>query len=815
MKHAAVGADHPCRTVGSDADVGAGAGKLIPRGPRPAEDGIGVVDDPRFAGGANVNADACAGKLIPGRARPFEDPSVCPDDVEGVVRAGSNVEGCAGQCCPHVMAPGLSWLGRDDGSCGRLVIRLIATALRRSGGSRGAVRSPVRIHQAGYRPATIRQQTEIRGPLPGAVRSGIIAAMATPPAGSLQFRMLGPLQVDRDGAPVRLGGQRQRTLLALLVVDANQLIATERLIDLLFGDAPSAGAVKALQVAVSRLRRALGGDPGATLQTQPGGYRLCVAPEQLDSAVFAQRLEEGRARLAGGDAVSAAAVLRDGLGLWRGAPLADLTAVEGVQDEIRRLEELRLLATMERIAADLALGGGRELIAELETLIATHPLQERLRGQLMLALYRAGQQTDALAVYREISGRLRDELGLQPGRALKELERSMLQHDPALDPTSPSGGPMRGPPEPLRKSRPVHRPTGGGEVRFCAAPDGARIAYAIHGSGAPLVRVGTWLTHLELDWESPVWRHWLDGLGASHTVLRYDERGCGLSDSELGELSVETWVGDLEAVVDAAGFERFVLLGVSQGAAIGVEYAARHPDRISDLVLYGGFARGRVARGQAKEQEALVASIRAGWSAEDPAFRRVFSALFLPEGTREQMAWFEELMRVTTTAEAAARLYAARGAVDVIETAPKVMSRTLVIHSRNDHMVPVEEGRLLARLIPNSGFVLLDSPNHILLEEPGWEQFLAELSRFLGTANRVTGSTAFAKLDAHELEVLELVASGLDDEAIAERVGIEVETVQGRLSSIYTKLGLTGKAARTAAAVWFTEARIASEAIGP
>ncbi len=635
-------------------------------------------------------------------------------------------------------------------------------------------------------------------------------------SGRVRFGVLGPLAVWRNGEPVGLGGERQRSLLALLLVRANEFVSVEVLVDALFGEAPSDGAVHAVRVGVSRLRRLLeNGDEHSVLETRAGGYVLAVEPEQLDAVRFERLLRDGSGLLSAGDAVSSAARLRDALSLWRGAPLADLPVIEHLQAEIRRLEELRLMAVIQRVDADLALGAGGELIAELEPMIAANPLQERLRGQLMLALYRAGRQTDALAAYREISGRLRHELGLQPGRALKELERSILQHDPALDPTSPSGGPMRGPPEPLRTSRPIHRPTGGGEVRFCGAPDGARIAYAIHGSGTPLVRVGTWLTHLELDWESPVWRHWLDGLGASHTVLRYDERGCGLSDSEVGELSVETWVGDLEAVVDAAGFERFVLLGVSQGAAIGVEYAARHPDRISDLVLYGGFARGRVARGQVKEQEALVASIRAGWSAEDPAFRRVFSALFLPEGTREQMAWFEELMRVTTTAEAAARLFAARGAVDVIGTAPKVMSRTLVIHSRNDHIVPAEEGRLLARLIPNSGFVLLDSPNHILLEEPGWEQFLAELSRFLGTANRVTGSTAFAKLDARELEVLELVASGLDDEAIAERVGIEVETVQGRLSSIYTKLRLTGNAARTAAAVWFTEARIASGAIGP
>ena len=220
------------------------------------------------------------------------------------------------------------------------------------------------------------------------------------------------------------------------------------------------------------------------------------------------------------------------------------------------------------------------------------------------------------------------------------------------------------------------------EIRFCTAPDGARLAYAVHGRGPPLVRVATWLTHLELDWASPVWRHWLDRLGESHTVLRYDERGCGLSGRGVQELSVETWVGDLEAVIDAVGFERFALLGVSQGAAIAVAYAARHPDRISDLVLYGGYARGRRLRGQAEEEDALIAAIRAGWTSDEPAYRHLFSMLFLPHGTPEQMAWYGELLRMTTTADAAVRLFRARGAVDVTDAAPRVKARTLVIHAR-------------------------------------------------------------------------------------------------------------------------------------
>ncbi len=346
------------------------------------------------------------------------------------------------------------------------------------------------------------------------------------------------------------------------------------------------------------------------------------------------------------------------------------------------------------------------------------------------------------------------------------------------------------------------------EIRFCSAADGARLAYAMHGRGQPLVRVATWLTHLELDWKSPIWRHWLDRLGESHLVLRYDERGCGLSDREVGEPSIETWVGDLEAVVDAAHLERFALLGLSQGAAIAVAYAARHPERVSNLVLYGGYARGRRIRGQGPQEEALVAAIRAGWSTDDPAFRRVFSMLFLPRGTPEQMAWYDELLRTTTSADAAVRLFRARGGVDVVATAPNVGVRTLVMHARGDRVVPVEEGRLLATLIPDARLVLLDSANHILLaDEPAWEHLLSALHSFLGTSDVAPQRMAGSDLSPREVEVLDLVSAGLTNETIAERLFLSVRTVERHLSNVYAKLGVSGKAARAAAAVAFIERR--------
>jgi predicted ATPase/DNA-binding SARP family transcriptional activator len=259
----------------------------------------------------------------------------------------------------------------------------------------------------------------------------------------LEFGVLGPVEVRRAGEAVRLGGERQRALLALLLVHANQVVSVDRLVDELFGEERSEAAVNAVRVAVSRLRGLLeNGDRGSVLLTRTGGYLLRVEPEHVDAARFERLLAEGQGLLASGDPASAAARLREGLGLWRGPALVDVSLVESLQPEIRRWEELRLMAVMDRIEADLALGGGGELIGELERLIAANRLQERLRGQLMLALYRAGRQADALAVYRETSELLRDELGLGPSRRLRELERSILHQDLAVE------GPPRAIPAP-------------------------------------------------------------------------------------------------------------------------------------------------------------------------------------------------------------------------------------------------------------------------------------------------------------------------------------------------------------------------------
>jgi pimeloyl-ACP methyl ester carboxylesterase len=292
------------------------------------------------------------------------------------------------------------------------------------------------------------------------------------------------------------------------------------------------------------------------------------------------------------------------------------------------------------------------------------------------------------------------------------------------------------PDTPPSPASPVEAPPPRQHIAFCRAADNVRLAYAVSGEGPPLVRAANWMTHLGYDIESPVWRHWVHEFSLRHTLIRYDERGCGLSDWDVGDFTFDAWVTDLESVVEALGLDRFPLMGVSQGGAVAVAYAARHPDRVSRLVLCGAYAKGRAVRA-INDDEKRAASLdlelaRVGWGRADPAFRQVFAAQFLPDGTRADWAAFDQLQRRTTSPENAVRFLTEFGRIDVCDDARSVACPTLVLHSRDDHRVPLRFGEELAALIPDAQLVTLQSNNHLLTgTEPAWPVFCAEVGAFL------------------------------------------------------------------------------------
>lgn len=335
------------------------------------------------------------------------------------------------------------------------------------------------------------------------------------------------------------------------------------------------------------------------------------------------------------------------------------------------------------------------------------------------------------------------------------------------------------------------------QIRFVQGADEVRLAYAASGQGEPLIlKAATWLSHLEVDWDSPVWRHLLQSMSSLGRFVRYDERGCGLSDWRVPDLGFERWVDDLATVADAvAPAQRFVVLGISQGAAVAIAYAVHHPERVSHLVLHGGYARGRLVRSDTPEQreeaETMARLAELGWGKADPSFRQFFTTQFIPGGTPEQHQWFNQMEQLSTSPENAARFMREFNQIDVTALLPRVQCPALVLHSVHDVRVPFAEGRLLAGSIPGAQFVPIDSGNHLLLEsEPGWAVWLDAVRRFLPGAE----GERFAGLSPRQREVLELIARGRDNAQIAALLGLSEKTVRNQVSSIFDRLGVANRA---------------------
>ena len=336
-------------------------------------------------------------------------------------------------------------------------------------------------------------------------------------------------------------------------------------------------------------------------------------------------------------------------------------------------------------------------------------------------------------------------------------------------------------------------------IHLTKSADGTAIAWAHAGGGPALVKASNWLTHLEHELESPVWRHWIRFFAERYRFIRYDERGCGMSDRNVAELSLDRSVQDLEAVIAAARpAEPFVLLGISQGGAAAVKYAVANPDKVSHLVLYGAYAQGRARQAdrQAEEaQRARIALTRSGWGQNNPVYRQLFTSRFVPGATDEQIRWFNELCKMTATAEMAARIMEFRLHMDITDLLPRLSVPTLVLHARADEAVSPAQGRLLATRIPGATLVELDSRNHILLEpEPAWARFKEEVLAFTNQTASADGATLFGNLSPREREILMRIAAGRTNIEIGRDLFISEKTVRNHVTRIFEKLGVRSRA---------------------
>ena len=520
----------------------------------------------------------------------------------------------------------------------------------------------------------------------------------------MQFRLLGPLEAHDGDRAVGLGGAKQRALLTLLLLDARRTVSNDRLIDELWGaDAPES-ARKMVQIYVSNLRKVL---PRGMLRTWPAGYSLDVEPGATDLGRFERMAGEGRGALAAGAPDAAAAALGSALALWRGPALEEFGEPFAVRERAR-LESLRLAALEDRIEADLARGAHADLTTELDGLVLRHPERERLRGQHLLALYRSGRQAEALASYQAAWRHLGEQLGIQPSSDLRALEQRILAQDPAL---------AAAPRAAVAPAAPLPAPQPDRSVRYAVNGD-VSLAYQVFGHGpVELVLVTGWVLPMELFQDDPGFADFLDRLAAHARVLVWDKRGTGLSDrlwsSSLPTL--EDRMGDLRAVMDAAGFTRPAVIGLSEGTHLAMLLAAAHPERVRALGLYGGWARTLRAAdypwgATREENQRLIDVVRRHWGDAGHLLRYWAPASQYDVGLR---TWWGRALRLGATPTAAVLWLQMMAEVDLRDVLPSIHVPTLVVHRRGDVVVPVGNGRHLGEAIPGARYVELAGDDHL------------------------------------------------------------------------------------------------------
>jgi pimeloyl-ACP methyl ester carboxylesterase/DNA-binding SARP family transcriptional activator len=525
---------------------------------------------------------------------------------------------------------------------------------------------------------------------------------------TVQVTLLGGFEMAIDGitvTPDSLGRRDPIRLAKYLALAPSRRLHREQVIDALWPDAAFDAVANRLHKAAHYVRKATGrpdsivlsGDtvalfPNSEVETDAGAFeRLAIdAIASKDKELAGQAIE-----MYGGDLLP-----YDLYEDWAFHPRQRL--------QLRYRELLRLTGNHQR-------------------LIEVDPTDEDGHVGVMRALLRNGDRSGVLRQFEVLSQVLDRELGVGPSIEARSVR------DLALGPKR-AGDPLDDP----NVSAPRSASLATQRVHFCTTTDDVRLAYASSGSGPPLVKASNWLTHLDYDWDSPVWRHWWQALSINHTLVRYDERGCGLSDWDVDSdsYSLEAWVRDLETVVDALGLERFPLLGISQGGPIAVTYAARHPERVSHVIVYGTCARATWARAsdeRRRELAALGELIKLSWGTDQPGFRQVYDAKFLPDGPLEQWRAFDELQRRSTSPRNAHRLWKAFGTLDCSKAARELDVPTLILHAADDQVWPFDEAEELHSLIRGSQLVKLASNNHILqADEPAFSEFVLAVEGFLG-----------------------------------------------------------------------------------
>jgi DNA-binding SARP family transcriptional activator/pimeloyl-ACP methyl ester carboxylesterase len=535
----------------------------------------------------------------------------------------------------------------------------------------------------------------------------------------VRVRLLGPVEIEDDeGGSHVLGAAKERSLVASLALAGGTVVSTDALLWALWGEDPPSAARKTLQTYVWNLRQTLGAD---RVVTDPVGYRLRIEADDVDVHRFRSLVSSGDAALRAGRAGEARLHLAEALGLWRDDPFTGVAQHTGLAAEAVRLQQERLSALEARIGADLAVGLHRELVGELEQLVRQHPFRERLWGHLMIALYRSGRQADALAAYQRVRAVLLDELGLEPGGDLRRIEGAVLRHEPpaasGLDDDIDTGTAI----DPIRTS----------PVRYARAADGISVAYQTAGTGPlDILSIPGYIHHLDIWWNAPT-----DGLVRTLTslgrLLVFDKRGIGLSDRPE-TIDVDGWTLDALGVLDAAGAERAVVFGVSAGALTAIQLAARHPERVRALVLFGAYSRHLAAPDYEEGHdpaviEAYARHLEARWGT-GVALSSAAPSLAHDDVVREYWARYQ---RLSASPAAAMRFLRAASEADVRHLLAEVRVPTLVVHAERDVLVPVAQGRYVADHIDGAEFVSLDSDVHLICVSDVLDQLAAHVRRFL------------------------------------------------------------------------------------